>query len=372
MSLANKAQKWVEAELLTSDQADGILAFEKNRSRPTFLYAVGGLGGLAIAIGMVSIVAANWGAISGQLKVAFALALVATTGACIARGYQSGPRWAIETAILVEHGMVLATIALIGQVYQLGGDTHLALTFWLGLMALLVSCARGGVVAWVWLVSLEVTYFTWLVVLADDHGFDELLCFGAVVWAPLACLAVGQSAWVRRHRLVFARTFEAAGWGQLVLMASLGTQIFYFNKWHDEAQGLLSALAVSVVATAVLLGLRLRRSRANAGLLVVCVALIYLPLLTSPGRQDLFGALGFLGLWVLVAFAAFRAGRLGLLNLATAVVGVRLLVVYFEVFGSMLSTGVGLVSGGVLTVALVWLWTRKRREFGAELAEEAP
>jgi len=52
-----------------------------------------------------------------------------------------------------------------------------------------------------------------------------------------------------------------------------------------------------------------------------------------------------------------------LLNLATAVIGVRILIVYFEVFGSLLGTGIGLVIGGVLTLTLVWLWIRLRQRF---------
>jgi uncharacterized membrane protein len=61
---------------------------------------------------------------------------------------------------------------------------------------------------------------------------------------------------------------------------------------------------------------------------------------------------------------------LNLLNFATAVIGIRILIVYFEVFGSLLGTGVGLVTGGMLTLGMVWLWVRKRREFARELTPE--
>ena len=60
---------------------------------------------------------------------------------------------------------------------------------------------------------------------------------------------------------------------------------------------------------------------------------------------------------------------MSLLNLATAVIGIRILIDYLEVFGSVLGTGVGLVTGGMLTLGMVWLWVRKRREFARELEE---
>ena len=53
---------------------------------------------------------------------------------------------------------------------------------------------------------------------------------------------------------------------------------------------------------------------------------------------------------------------------ATALLALRLLIIYFEVFGTLLSTGIGLISGGLLTLGLAWLWSRGRREFAAELA----
>ena len=64
--------------------------------------------------------------------------------------------------------------------------------------------------------------------------------------------------------------------------------------------------------------------------------LAYVPVVISPGDLDLVGALTFIGLWVLVAYTTHQAGLLHLLNLATAVIGIRILIVYFEVFGSVL------------------------------------
>src|SRR5690606_21180572 len=102
-------------------------------------------------------------------------------------------------------------------------------------------------------------------------------------------------------------------------------------------------------------------------LLGVCLLLAHLPWPISRGDLDLVAALTFIGLWLLVARTAHRARETRVLNLATALIGLRILSVYFEVFGSLLDTGIGLVVGGLLTLALVWLWVRKRRDFGREL-----
>jgi uncharacterized membrane protein len=374
LALEHKTRRWTDAGLITSDQAAAIAVFEERRSKPTFLIAIAGLGGLAIAIGLVSIVASNWDAIPGRLKVAVAVALVGASGAGVVRLQRTGPTWLMDTLALVAHGLVLATIALVGQVYQLGGETHTALALWLVLSGLLLTRARSGVAAWVAIVSVQLTYFSWLVFGVDHAGLDGLLGVGAGPWAALACVAAGRSPWLQGVRPIWARACDTAGWFQLVLLASVGTAAFYETLHEDQLSGLWMACGVALVAATMLAGARFRQSpalRTGGALLVGSVALIYLPPLLSEGNLDLVGALVFLALWLGVAFAAYRGRRLWLLNGATAVIGVRLLVVYFEVFGSLLTTGVGLVSGGLLTVGLAWVWARKRKEFGAELAEEA-
>ena len=102
-------------------------------------------------------------------------------------------------------------------------------------------------------------------------------------------------------------------------------------------------------------------------LLVTCTALAHVPLFVSPGDLELAAAASFVGLWLLVAWTAHHARDPRMLNVATAMIGLRIVAIYFEVFGTLLDTGLGLVSGGLLTLGLVWLWTRKRRQFEREL-----
>ena len=54
-------------------------------------------------------------------------------------------------------------------------------------------------------------------------------------------------------------------------------------------------------------------------------------------------------------------------NLLTALIALRVLGIYFEVFGSLLSTGVGLITGGLLTLLIGWLWRRKTGDLAVRL-----
>lgn len=375
MSLDDRLLRWVGAGIISTEQARRIRELEQADAlqaghahaehRPTLLYAIAGLGALAIAVGLLSIVAANWDEIPARVKIGIDLALVAALGLGVWHWGRRGPGWARETAIVALYGLVLASIALIGQVYQLGGRAHEALLAWTVLTALLMTRARSGFAATVWIFGLQTTWAVWAVWLAEEWHSEEL-ALGTIYWAPLVCLAVGRLAPLRRVRPALAAALTSIGWFEVVLCATLGTFAFYENTAREHWDEAYPAAMISAVVT-IAIAIALLSSPAERLLLVACVVLSHVPLFTSPGELEVVAAATFVALWLVVAWAAHHAGEVGLLNMATAMIGLRILAIYFEVFGTLLDTGLGLVSGGLLTLALVWLWSRKRRQFEREL-----
>lgn len=368
MALERQLKRWTLAGLIDAGQAERIRTFEKAGSRPTLLYAITGLGGLAMAIGLVSIVAANWDIIPGRMKLALDLACVAAVGYGVLRGIREGRTWLRETSILVLYGLVLASVALIGQVYQLGGNAAAALGAWSFMTFLLMAQARSLSLAFSWLAGLEATLVAGLVELAESHPDWSHFALLAGYWAPLACIAVGRSTWLSRARPHSASVARAAGWAQLLLLGSAATLGFYEGRVLDSGVSWL-AVVVSFAGTGWLWATSERTSagRASRWLLVAAFAVAHLPLVVPHGDWPVAAAVTFIGLWWMAAVAAYRAGRGAVLHVATAVIGLRLLITYFEVFGSLLDTGVGLVTGGLLTLLMTWIWARKRRELGREL-----
>lgn len=370
MALSHRLRRWTAANLISEAQAQQILAFEQESKRPLLLYSIASLGALAIAIGFLSIVAANWDLIPGRVKIAIDLCMVLALSYGIVRLYnKQGPLWVQEVALLSHYGLVLASIALIGQVYQLGGKTHEALAIWTGLTALLMVRARSGATAFIWLMGLQLTYGTWLVWIGDrsENGLKQL-ALAAVYWAPLLCLVIGRSRWIRGIRPALAHVFESVGWLELIVCASMGTLAFYENTgkedWHFAYIGAaISALLSGWVWTTFSSSPQGRTAR---WLLPICWLFAHVPVFISPGDLGVVSAFAWIALWFAVAVVAHHTGKIQILNLATALIGIRILIVYFEVFGSLLDTGLGLVIGGLLTLGLVWLWARKSRDFKRE------
>lgn len=379
MALERQLTRWLSAGLITSEQAAGIRRHEAQQSRPTLLYAVSTLAGVAIAVGIVSVIAANWDAIPGQVKIGLDLAIIAALSYAFVWRDQLGPRWLREAGLIVLYGAVLASIALIGQVYQLGGRIELALLTWSVITFPALALGRSTGVGFVWLLGLEVTYFALWMELTDHGNASEALVAATAPWAPLACLALGRSAWLQRERPAYASVARTLGWLQLLLGASIIVNLFYGSTLELRGGwpwlgGLGTALGTAWLWYGAGQAGHPQASgaiQAQRWLLIACCASLTLPLLAPHRALPLLAFLGFLSLWFLVALAAYRSGAPRLLHAATAVMGLRLLVGYIELFGSLLETGVGLIVGGLLALLLVWVWTKQRRRWDRELAAQS-
>lgn len=373
MRLEPKLREWERAELITPEIAARILAHEQRRDRPLLLYAVGGIGALAIVIGLVSVIAANWDVLPPSSKLGGDMLMAVALAWGVVRAHKRGLRWLEDTLILVYHGLVLASIGLISQVYHLGGATHEALLIWSALTFLLVTRGHSGLLALVWILGLQATCVAWLVHLAESMD-REKVALSLVYVAPLVCLAIGSSDKIRSWRPHFGRVFAAVGWTEVALCASFGPLAFYEDMTREYSHGLWVGFGLAAVLTGWL-WTRISRLTAAEGargvriLLVTAFLLSFVPMLVSTGDLDLLAALCFVGLWALIGWTAHELRLFWLLNLATALIAIRILIVYFEVFGSLLDTGLGLISGGLLTLLLAWLWVKKRKDFGADGAE---
>ena len=73
-------RRWQAAGLIDGEAAARIVAWEATHRRPVFLWAVSGMGILALSLGIMAIVGANWEDIPAWLKLALDLALNA---ACV-------------------------------------------------------------------------------------------------------------------------------------------------------------------------------------------------------------------------------------------------------------------------------------------------
>ena len=380
MTIERKLAEWRAAGLIDAATARRIADHESSHARPVALYAVGGVGAVAIVLGLVAIIASNWNEIPDALKLGVDLLVAVALAIALLR---TSPGWLREILVIVDYGFVLASMSLVGQIYHLEPAPWRALLSWSIVTAPLMLLARGRFAAVVWAAGLVATH-----VFVELHGLEWLddetrigrrvllnVALVSAGIAPAAYLLVARVAWLRRARPATSNVFRAVGWGGVALLVGVFATFFYAPLEAKEtvAPGALLLLLAYAGMAAMLPRIEdVRAPRAILGMRALLVAGPILALVSAGferGEAPVVAALLQLAVLAGIAWTALQAGHEGIFRLGVATVCLRLLGIYIEVFGSMLQTGLGLVIGGVLTIALAWFWVRKSRGLATALTD---
>lgn len=376
ISLEKRLRAWVDNGLLPEESANRIAAFERARGGSHWTsYAVVAIGATALFTGLLSLVAANWDALSDTVKLILYFSLQLGLGLLVRR-YEGRPGVSREACLTLFALAFLIGIALIGQLYHLSGPMYQTLGFWL-LLAFGPTCiARGGLLPNLWCLTALWAAGLWSVEsLAIGSEFGRWCVLAAL---PFLMVAVG--LWFDgrgRGSERFRRSLKVTGVGALMVVATP-----WLNFALSSGDGLLlqqgegSYLLIPwlAVGAGVLASLRRESSpefprRLTAALLIVLAGWLTLPVLYPLKLVfptvvlQILGAVAFLSVWTLAAAATARAGWRRLFNVCTFVIGARFVVIYFEVFGDMTMTGVGLVVSGGVILGAGLAWARLRAAF---------
>jgi uncharacterized membrane protein len=373
MSIETKLARWEAAGIIDAATRERIAEFERGGQRFGLLQALGGLGAITIAIGTVSIIAANWAAIGKGPKLLVDVLIGAGLAAALYRSARRRETWQTDVLALVYYGFVLASFALLGQVYQLTTPLYWSLLVWSLATLPFMTLVRGRFAGAVWFVGLAATHIAGVAELLERLRVSEALQANLAVSlgfvSVLAYFAVAGSPWMRRERPQIGAAWTSLLWA-FILSGGFGLGFLFYQQLADKEPFLRWSIAVmaAVVAILHLAWPRLYPStppRARLGMtaILACVALTMALGLSFPrGEMRAVGALAQIALLAVAGWTSLELGRVRTFNLFTAAIALRILVIYFEVFGSMLSTGVGMISGGVLTLVLAWLWKRQSSE----------
>jgi uncharacterized membrane protein len=332
MRLNKKLLRWQTANLIDEQTVQKILLFEKSSSRPIAIWAAGGLGALAIIIGIISVVAANWINTPDSLKLAVDIVLCAALAYAVYKvslGAEASQEklWLREILVILYYGFTLASMGLIAQVYQLDESIARILLVWTIVTLPLVLLARGKFIAILWVVGTAITYglniesfheFS-IRTLKFNRGDMYSLALSLALIGPLLFLLLSRLPALQKHRPVFAREISRYSWLVIILLGF-------------SAQFLWYARNTTFVPYFVFV-------------ITGCVTAITAYLIPA--------------LYCILAWAALKFDSTRWFNFVTALISIRIVIIYIELFGSMLQTGLGMITGGVLTLLLAWLWIKK-------------
>jgi uncharacterized membrane protein len=371
--LTKQLETWRDAGLISAEQLHRIQQFEAARPRrPWGLWGILGIGVTAVATGIVALIAANWDAIGPFSKLSCYFLMQGALAAALYRRREIAGH--IRDLLITANALgVLAGIGLIGQIYHLRSDGWQGMLLWLGLTLPLALLAAGKLLPYLWVAGAWLTAWLW----ADaTRGWlseaDRSLIASAV---PLAFAALGLAP----QRLCLATRFREASlvWGFFgsCVVGSLLANVAWASGFGNHSEmpgvgaGVFGALGLlSVLAVQAQRQLRVAARSALSALFVLLTVGCTLPVLASGEfHSQIAGAGFFLAIWAAAATAAALLEYKRLFDVASVVIALRFVVIYFEVFGSLAATGFGLIISGGVIIGVALLWHRGRARLGAWL-----
>ncbi len=378
VGIERKLAAWKKAGLLTEEQAAVITRHEDSQASSArwVVWGIASVGGLAIAVGMISVIAANWDDIPEKLKIAgcFALLFGSLGGAWWTSRLEN--LWPRDLFLLFHCGMVPATIGLIAQIYHLSGHPWRAVAVCAVFALPAAVVAKQGLLTDVFIGFLTLALGLFMY---EYHWFDNLFdsgdlreafvyaTFGLVLLLSASAIGgahLGASAAAKRWGIgLLAATTVAASvsWATTTESRWLGRQTHPLLHWP-----LWIFLAAAAALSARLWWTRPPALRARlAGIallaLLLCGALVRRADAGNLLLRQFVGFGLFACLCIAVAMVAAGSGsKLGT-NLATLTLAVRVFVFYLELAKNLMTTGIGLIVTGLLCLAIAYAWWRLRR-----------
>jgi uncharacterized membrane protein len=311
-SLKPHVNTWVEDNLITQEQGDGILAKYPTSSTSPVIVTFSIVGGMLCLLGVILLVSANWQSIPREVKLGALLGLLTASTLLGTEGSRRKWHPAIpEIGYLFAAVLPLVGLALVSQIFNLSGSGFaLILTWFISILFLpFLSFSPSTFVVWLislsGLVPLAITEYhrTWF---TDEYQTIS------VVYALLgAVIAAASQLWSKA-----GRTMQRA-WGESLglIMTSLG--------------------------------------------LYTCDLTTYYPHSHVPIWAIAWGAVFILNLGAI--FIGYKAHRAPLVTLGFVMLGIIILSFYCRLVGSMLSTGTLFLSAGTLLIILIFTLHRLRK-----------
>jgi uncharacterized membrane protein len=382
-----KLKSWQQAGIIDAATAERIRGFEAQNAKPLGLWALIGLGALAIGLGLISVVAANWDAIPGDVRLAFHFILMSILAGFIwwrqLRLTNTSTDYFNDALLMILGALGLTFFGHIGQVYQTGSPLWKPLFMWLVFFSpLLLSYGRGWVAAATWMAGLIGTafahadYFNGLQATDTLTGFNHFIKnFPDFYWAVLSCLPVAvlsAASWVRgpSTRYDFWRRLEQMSLSLIVLGTSL---VLIFRSFGDTIWSghswvvILQFLFLVGGAGAVYAFRKTRSGHATAIILAMAATVIFIA--STMGRYEgkTAGGILFMLFWGVIAGAALHGGWRAIFQGAIAVIALRLIIFSFELANDLLGSGLGLIFAGILTLGIAWVAVKISRTYAPKV-----
>lgn len=371
--LHKKLIDWGSSGLISPEQSEKILNYEKNRAGAHgFLFMISWLAAACIVLGVIALIASNWEEIPAFLKLTLYFLIFGIVGGILLFSKTSKP---LLEEILRLGLMVysMAGIGLVAQIYHLHSQPWRGVAFWCLITFGLALSSSGPWGAVLWLPPALFAWFSFLNTwsIAQESiaviGIITAGCLGifgsfhskklihlihfrhiSFLFVTLACIAYSVTAAYLLDEKIHNREFFTFLTMALFWAGMIGLQKADYN--FGSRMGML-----------VFLGLTTLQFPLQA---------IASSLHWDPIPFKIVSCAFFIAGTLALAIAAFAHDQKKVFEALCIFIFLRLLALYTESLMSLTAKGFGLISVGLLILGGLYSWTKLKPTIYAKLERE--
>lgn len=368
MKLAKKLSEWEQIKLIDEKQKSAILAYESRQGKNRLPFILSALAVFCIGLGILSLIASNWQEIPDSLKLSADILLLGLTAVGAYRFYNRG-KWYFEALVIGYATLILASIGLVGQVFQLQPVGLRAYLLWSVLVLPTALFSKKPFCRWygfrfssfrAWIHYLTLPGST----RQSTFGKRPSLC-GYSDRADTACLFECRTSF-RKQTAGMEKSWKF--W--LVVSTALVTVVMDFGGMYYYGFGssrtfplLYEGIAAAIVILLLLLlfvrNVQTRTLPTMAAILATMIFYAFVSRFVSGHlNHDILGFALTMSILAEIIYFGFKQGCPKIVNAAGALAALRIFGVYLQVFGSLLTTGLGLISSGLVLLLTVGIWNK--------------
>lgn len=315
MRLEKKLNLWESRNLITAGQKQQILEFENSNKKPLFLMGMTLFGIYIMAMGVISLIAANWDVIPGAAKIVLDMALLSAVAYGTFRAGEKNKEIWFEGGIIALFMLCGASIGLIGQVFQTNGSLTAGGIMWSLLTIPLLTISKRKVLPFLWIplfmVSIGSIEDLWdlLEVVLDWWIWDRYPETGLIILLGIGGILAGFFSMLNYIFKPGFQVFKVALFYAYFLMYGTAIGFMLFGFFENTR----IFINIYIILTLFFAG---------------------------------------------TAFVGDRLGRVRQVNGNIAALYILFLFIYFRVLGSLMMTGIGMIVSGAVIIGSLH-FTRK-------------
>ena len=367
MALKTKINKWLSKGIITQEQEEAILNYEKSAksSLSWSLYGFLILAAFSVGLGVVSLIAANWQFIPDYIKLTGYFLFLSCVGLPIlnTKIIKKSPLL-FEVFLIFFMLLCLGGIGLISQIYNVKGEVHSALFLWSVITSGVMAVSRGKAVMHIWLIGLYAGFISWGMHNKDlDFQVVALSCF--LVSVLFSMLFHNQKI-VKIFPTLLSKRKAFEEWAVFYGFLSL----IVFNLLSVLGETEVSLLEISFIGSLeILTFLAIAFSNYKTTqkyLLALILSVVFLfflvPSQYTENRLILVNTIFSVMIFSLSAFFFITLEKRRLFVLCIVATIIRLIFFYIEIFTSLTVTGLMLVLLGLIIVFLIRLLDKNKED----------